>query len=103
MDVSFDFTTLESYLNVVDFFLFDTQTPIHGGSGKVFDWTLLSKYSYQKPYFLSGGIDLEHLQAIKEINDPRLYAIDVNSRFELEPGIKDVEKLKTFCRHFDRA
>ena len=90
----FDFKQLAPYLDVVDAFLFDTQTPTHGGSGKVFDWTLLAAYPYDKPYFLSGGIDLIHATAIKNINDPRLYAIDVNSRFELEPGLKDVEKLK---------
>ncbi|KQC02163.1 phosphoribosylanthranilate isomerase [Pedobacter sp. Hv1] len=90
----FDFKQLAPYLAVVDAFLFDTQTPAHGGSGKIFDWTLLARYPYDKPYFLSGGIDLVHTTAIKSINDPRLYAIDVNSRFELEPGLKDVEKLK---------
>lgn len=93
---NFDFSKLEAYLNIVDYFLFDTQTPVHGGSGKVFDWTLLTKYPFNKPYFLSGGIDLIHATAIKNINDPRLFAIDINSRFELEPGLKDVAKLKEF-------
>ena len=78
--------------------MFDTQTPAHGGSGKVFDWKLLENYSLAKPYFLSGGIDLEHAETVKNINDPRLYAIDVNSKFELEPGLKDVERLKEFFK-----
>lgn len=90
----FDFKQLTPYLDIVDAFLFDTQTPAHGGSGKVFDWTLLTAYPFDRPYFLSGGIDLMHITTINNINDPRLYAIDVNSRFELEPGLKDVEKLK---------
>jgi len=94
----FDFLSLESYLNEVDYFLFDTQTPAHGGSGKVFDWKLLEKYQFDKPYFLSGGIDLSHIETLKSINDPRLYAIDVNSKFELEPGLKDVEKLREFFK-----
>jgi phosphoribosylanthranilate isomerase len=94
----FDFSTLKDYLNVVDYFLFDTQTAAHGGSGKVFDWNLLANYTLDQPYFLSGGIDLEHAATIKKINDPRLYAIDVNSKFELEPGLKDVEKLREFFR-----
>lgn len=94
----FDFLQLETYLNVVDKFLFDTQTPQHGGSGKVFDWTLLAKYTFDKPYFLSGGIDLSNVATIKKIEDPRLYAIDVNSKFELEPGLKDIEKLKEFFK-----
>lgn len=94
----FDFSILDEYLNVVEYFLFDTQTPQHGGSGKVFDWKLLSNYKLEKPYFLSGGIDLSHCATLKEINDARLYAIDVNSKFELEPGLKDVEKLKEFFK-----
>lgn len=95
---NFDFSKLEAYLDVVDYFLFDTQTPAHGGSGKLFDWKLLANYLYDKPYFLSGGIDLTHTATIKDINDPRLYAVDVNSKFELEPGLKDVEKLKDFFK-----
>jgi phosphoribosylanthranilate isomerase len=103
IDAQFDFEKLSSYLNVVDYFLFDTQTPAHGGSGKVFDWSLLQNYKFDKSYFLSGGIDLVHTAMIKEIIDPRLYAIDINSKFELEPGLKDIEKLKELFRHFDRA
>lgn len=90
---NFDFSILTKYQPVVDYFLFDTQTAGHGGSGKVFDWTLLEKYQLNKPYFLSGGIDLDHVEAILALNDPRFYAIDVNSRFEIDPGLKDVDKL----------
>ncbi|MEJ5996287.1 phosphoribosylanthranilate isomerase [Pedobacter sp. Du54] len=92
----FDFSQLVSYLNVVDYFLFDTQTPQHGGSGKVFDWRVLENYTLDKPYFLSGGIDLEHIGKLKEISDKRLYAVDINSKFELEPGLKDVKRIKEF-------
>lgn len=92
----FNFTHLEPYLNGVDYFLFDTQTPAHGGSGKVFDWKLLQNYRFTTPYFLSGGIDLNHVGSIKEIKDDRLYAIDINSKFETAPGLKDVEKIKEF-------
>ena len=101
VDEHFDFEKLSAYLNVVDYFLFDTQTPAHGGSGKVFDWGLLQNYTYNKPYFLSGGIDLMHISVIKQIIDPRMYAIDVNSKFELEPGLKDVEKLKEFFKEMN--
>jgi len=96
VDEQFDFNTLNAYANVVDYFLFDTQTPDHGGSGKTFNWSLLSNYSLNKPYFLSGGIGPESLEQLKEINDPRLYAIDINSRFELAPGLKDIDKLNDF-------
>ncbi|MET4082818.1 phosphoribosylanthranilate isomerase [Pedobacter sp. UYP30] len=94
VDEDFNFSDLSLYLEVVDFFLFDTKTTKHGGSGKQFDWTTLENYKLDKPYFLSGGIDLEDLYAIKKINDKRLVAIDINSKFELEPGKKNVEKTK---------
>lgn len=96
IDGKFDFSQLEAYVDAVDYFLFDTQTAQHGGSGKVFDWRLLQHYKLEKPYFLSGGIDLQHAEVIREINDRRLYAIDVNSKFEVEPGLKDVKRLREF-------
>lgn len=96
LNENFEFSQLESYLNVIDYFLFDTQTPNHGGSGKAFDWKLLQNYILNKPYFLSGGIDLNHVESIKEINDPRLYALDINSKFEIEPGLKSIDKIKEF-------
>lgn len=93
---TFDFKVLIPYQQVVDYFLFDTKTPEHGGSGKLFNWSLLKDYPLQVPYFLSGGIGMESLEELQEIDDERLYAIDVNSKFELEPGLKDVDKLKEF-------
>ncbi|WP_431294862.1 phosphoribosylanthranilate isomerase [Pedobacter sp. P26] len=98
IDEDFDFSGLEAYLNVVDYFLFDTKTKAHGGSGKTFDWSVLDRYAYTKPYFLSGGIDLEHTEAIKNMQDERLYALDINSRFEMEPGLKDAEKIEEFIK-----
>lgn len=96
VDEHFDFSKLAAYVSSVDYFLFDTQTPDHGGSGKQFDWKLLAAYPLDKPYFLSGGIGPEHVAALKAIDDPRLYAIDVNSKFELAPGLKDIDRLKIF-------
>lgn len=98
IDANFDFAQLNAYLNVVDYFLFDTQTPVHGGSGKVFDWNLLSNYHLEKPFFLSGGIDLIHVNDIKKMQKQWLYAIDINSKFEIEPGLKNVEKIKEFIQ-----
>lgn len=92
----FDFSTLNAYTNVADYFLFDTQTPDHGGSGKTFNWAILENYKLSKPYFLSGGIGPDSIAQLKQINDPRLYAIDVNSRFELAPGLKNIERLRDF-------
>ena len=96
LDEQFDFFILSQYEDAVDYFLFDTQTPGHGGSGKVFNWALLEKYTLELPYFLSGGIGLESTEALKQINDKRLFAIDVNSKFETAPGKKDIDKLKEF-------
>ena len=98
IDENFDFAVLNEYESEVDYFLFDTQTPDHGGSGKLFNWKLLNGYTLDKPYFLSGGIGLESVEALKTIDDKRLFAIDVNSKFEAEPGIKDISKLKEFKR-----
>lgn len=96
VDETFDFNSLEAYRDAADYFLFDTKTSEHGGSGKVFNWSLLKQYTGEKPYFLSGGIGLEQAAALLEIEDPSLYAIDVNSKFELEPGLKDLDKLREF-------
>lgn len=96
VDEDFDFNVLKEYMDAVDFFLFDTKTKAHGGSGKTFDWKILDDYKLDKSYFLSGGIDLQHAAAIKQIEDSKLYALDINSRFEVEPGVKDVEKVKAF-------
>jgi phosphoribosylanthranilate isomerase len=96
VEEEFDFSVLNVYENVVDFFLFDTKTKAHGGSGKTFDWKILENYKLNMPYFLSGGINLEHAAAISKIEDSRLYALDINSRFEIEAGVKDVHKIGEF-------
>ena len=94
IDDNFDFDRLNDYAGNVDYFLFDTKTTLYGGSGKAFDWGLLHNYTLDKPYFLSGGLDEALLGSIYTLNDERLHAIDLNSRFETEPGLKDVERLK---------
>lgn len=96
VDEDFDFSILDAYQDVVDYFLFDTKTKSHGGSGKTFDWKVLSKYTLDHPYFLSGGIDVEHAAAISAIDDKRLCAVDINSRFEIEAGLKDAERIRSF-------
>lgn len=91
-----DFDILEDYDGCCDYFLFDTKTPQHGGSGQKFDWSLLDNYRGETPFFLSGGIDLDDVEVIKNIKHPKFVALDVNSRFEIEPALKDVVKLKRF-------
>lgn len=98
VDADFDFGTLSAYEDSVDYFLFDTRTPAHGGSGKLFDWNLLQKNKSTKPFFLSGGIDIDQIDDIRQIRDSRLYAIDVNSKFETSPGVKDYTKLKALFK-----
>ncbi len=85
---------MREYEPFVEFFLFDTKSGDYGGSGRKFDWDILKTYSLNKPFFLSGGIDLEDIETIKSMDLKMLYAIDVNSRFELAPGVKDIEKIK---------
>jgi len=95
---AFDFSMLEAYENSCDFFLFDTKGALPGGNGYTFDWSLLKEYPSQKPFFLSGGIGLENTQGIKELlnTDLPLYAIDVNSKFELAPGLKKIKDITQF-------
>lgn len=92
----FDFSILEDYVDHVDFFLFDTKTPQHGGSGKQFNWEKLNDYNLKTPFFLSGGISPDSVEAIKNINHSALAGLDLNSRFETQPGIKDINILNTF-------
>jgi phosphoribosylanthranilate isomerase len=93
VDTNFDFKTLESFKNSCDYFLFDTKTKEYGGSGKSFDWSILKNYDNSKPCFLSGGIGLEELKNISD-SQLQIYAIDVNSKFEVEPGLKNIKMIK---------
>jgi len=94
LDNDFDFNQLNAYAGKVDYFLFDTKTAIHGGSGQTFNWNVLNKYKLNVPFFLSGGLSLDNLEEIKKIAHPQFYGVDLNSRFETAPGMKDIEKLK---------
>lgn len=94
----FDFTILEKYADEVDYFLFDTKGRERGGNGVKFDWSVLKKYHLEKPFFLSGGISPDDIDAIKEITQSGLpvYGVDINSKFEIEPGLKNTEAVKGF-------
>ncbi len=94
VDARFDFKQVTSFEASADFFLFDTKTELPGGSGKKFNWEILSKYEGSTPFFLSGGIGPEDVDEVRRVKHPQLYAIDLNSKFELSPGLKDVESLK---------
>ena len=95
VDDRFAFENTLLYERYCDYFLFDTRGNNYGGNGTVFDWEIMKGYYSDLPYFLSGGLNLENLQSTAfEKLRPRPFAVDVNSGFELEPGSKDVEKLK---------
>ncbi len=94
----FDFESLKRYMHVCDYFLFDTRSDKPGGSSKKFDWEILEEYKIDKPYFLSGGIGPNDADALMPLINRGLYAVDINSRFEISSGIKDVNKIKTFVK-----
>lgn len=96
---NFDFTILENYLPYVDYFLFDTACKEYGGSGHSFNWQLLKKYTFNKPFFLSGGISENSKNEILKINHQQLYAVDLNSKFEIVAGLKDITKIKSFINY----
>ena len=94
----FNFDVLTPFLPLVDYFLFDTKGKERGGNGVQFDWSVLEAYPYEKPFFLSGGIGLKDVLAIQKIinSNVPIYALDINSKFEIEPGLKNINEVKTF-------
>lgn len=95
VDASFDFSICESYDEGVEYFLFDTKTPAYGGSGISFDWKILDYYHGEKQYFLSGGLSPENIKDLLNLETKKIYAVDLNSRFEILPGIKNMESLSS--------
>ena len=93
-----DWKSLEGYLPLVSKFLFDTATAAHGGSGKRFDWKVLETYPFHKGFLLSGGLDEESAEEVLALRKqiPQLQGVDLNSKFEDAPGLKNIEKLKNF-------
>lgn len=102
IDTSFDFSCLEEYLPWCEYFLFDTKTELGGGSGTKFDWKILKGYHYNKPFFLSGGIGPEDAREVKNIKGLPLFAVDLNSRFEDGPAMKNSKKLQSFFNELKR-
>lgn len=95
---SIDWETLRDYVGLIEYFLFDTATTQHGGSGKRFNWEVLEKYPFEKGFILSGGLDEESASEILALAGkmPQLAGVDLNSKFEDAPGLKNIEKLKRF-------
>lgn len=91
-----DIKATENYKDSCDFFLFDTAGKHYGGNGELFNWALLDNYQGDTPFFLSGGIGLKEAKTLKNFSHPCWKAIDVNSRFEEKPGVKNTEKINQF-------
>ena len=93
---------IKDYMEVCDMFMFDTEGAGYGGTGKKFDWRKLHDVAVGKPYFLSGGIeptDVEKLKIFSTLPEAKgLFAIDINSKFELLPGVKDMDSIKKFIQ-----
>ena len=90
------------YDEVCDYYLFDTAglKESFGGTGQQFDWSILKKAKIEKPFFLSGGIGPDDAQKVKAFNHPDFFAVDVNSKFELSPGLKDMAAILKFLQGF---
>ena len=91
-----DIATYRDYEDCVDYFLFDTKCQTVGGSGEQFDWNVLEAYDGDVPFQLSGGIGPDDAERVRNFHHPKCIGIDLNSRFETEPAIKDITKLKQF-------
>ena len=91
-----DIKKYKEYVGAADLFLFDTKCKTVGGSGEQFDWQVLQQYDGETPFLLSGGIGPEDVERLKAFQHPKCIGIDLNSKFEIEPALKDVEKLRKF-------
>lgn len=91
-----DLLQTEKYEGIADYFLFDTKGKMVGGNGQKFDWSVLTAYQGKTPFLLSGGIGPKDVESVKSFHHPKCIGIDLNSRFESEPGFKDINQLKTF-------
>ncbi len=96
IDESFKFEETLPFESTCNYFLFDTKDKLHGGTGKKFNWQLLEKYKGKTPFLLSGGISPDDAGIIKQLNHHKFAGIDINSGFETEPGIKNLDQIKKF-------
>ena len=94
IDQTFDFNTLENYKTYCSYFLFDAKGKMAGGNGITFNWNLLHKYQNKTPFLLSGGIDETMINKIKNLKHRQFKGIDINSKFEIKPAFKDINKIK---------
>jgi len=96
IDNDFNFRFTKDYVSSCSYFLFDTKSVNYGGTGVKFNWNKLYEYNNEKPVFLSGGLEANDAGIVKDIKDFNLYAVDLNSKFEIKPALKNIELLKGF-------
>lgn len=96
VDENFDFSAIKPFEKCVSLFLFDTKGENYGGNGIKFNWELLQNYTGKTPFLLSGGISKNDSEEIKKFKHPAFLGIDINSGFELEPGLKNIKEIKEF-------
>ncbi|HQU59133.1 MAG: phosphoribosylanthranilate isomerase [Phaeodactylibacter sp.] len=98
---AFDFGSLSAFTPYCAYFLFDTKGAAYGGTGEQFDWGQLQQYHGVTPFLLSGGIGPESVAALRAFRHPQCYGVDINSRFETAPGLKDIEKITAFIHELN--
>lgn len=97
-----DIAAYMDYADCVDYFLFDTKCPSVGGSGQQFDWSVLDAYDGEVPFLLSGGIGPDDAERVRNFQHPKCIGIDLNSKFETEPAMKDVAAIGKFLNELHR-
>lgn len=98
-----DIAAYKDYEDCVDYFLFDTKCQTVGGSGQQFNWSVLDAYDGDVPFLLSGGIGPDDAERIRNFHHSKCIGIDLNSRFETEPGLKDITRLKQFLEQLKQT
>ena len=93
-----DLKQTEAYEGIADYFLFDTKGKVVGGNGEKFDWSVLNAYQGSTPFLLSGGIGPDDAEAVRHFHHPHCIGIDLNSRFEQAPALKDISRLSKFIK-----
>ena len=102
VDEQFDFSSTNGYSPYCKYFIFDTKGKNAGGNGFMFDWSLLNQYTARTPFLLSGGIGVVAASAIVQLNFPKMVGVDLNSKFETRPALKDVNLLKQFLKEIKK-
>lgn len=103
VDDAFDFASVIPYEGLADFFLFDTKGKFYGGNASTFNWNILRNYNQKVPFFLSGGISPENVEAIALLQDMNLHSLDVNSGVETAPGIKNTKLVHAILQQIESS